>query len=143
LAGPLPGLRASIVTEGPGKANGSTTVGDHHSLPVADQALQDPHPRVGRISSDLVYHNEPEALAAAGMAYEPRDADAAAAGAAPAALKAQLSTLGKQLKDMHEEDWKKSEALAMDKIQIEQLKARIAFLDREYEGSKEVSELIC
>jgi len=62
-------------------------VGDH-SLPVTDQALQDPHSLVGRISSELVYQNEPEALAAAGMAYEPRDADAgiaAAAGAAPAA----------------------------------------------------------
>jgi hypothetical protein len=62
-------------------------VGDH-SLPVTDQALQDPHSQVGRISSELVYQNEPEALAAAGMAYEARDAYAgitAAAGAAPAA----------------------------------------------------------
>ena len=56
-------------------------------------------------------------------------------------LKAQLSTLEEQLKEMHEEDSKKSDRMAVDKIQIEQLKARIAFLDREYEGSKVVSEL--
>ena len=56
-------------------------------------------------------------------------------------LKAQLSTLEEQLKVMHEEDLKKSDRMAMDKIQIEQLKARIAFLDRESEGSKVVSEL--
>ncbi len=56
-------------------------------------------------------------------------------------LKAQLSTLEEQLKEMHEEDSKKSDRMAMDKIQIEQLKARIAFLDRESEGSKVVSEL--
>ena len=56
-------------------------------------------------------------------------------------LKAQLSTLEGQLKAMHEEDSKKSDRMAMDKIQIEQLKARIAFLDREYEGSRVVSVL--
>ena len=55
-------------------------------------------------------------------------------------LKAQLSTLEEQLKEMHEEDSKKSDRMAMDKIQIEQLKDRIAFLDRQYEGSKVVSE---
>jgi hypothetical protein len=46
-------------------------------------------------------------------------------------LIAKLSSLEKQLKEMHEEDSKKSERMAVDKDLIEQLKARVAILDRE------------
>ena len=55
-------------------------------------------------------------------------------------LIAKLSTLEKQLKEMHEEDSKKSERMAVDKDQIEQLKARVAVLDRELQGAALVSE---
>ena len=60
------------------------------------------------------------------------------------ALKAQVSALENQLKELHEEDSKKLESMAVDKDQIEQLKARVAFLDRELQGAA-VSEhkIVC
>jgi chromosome segregation ATPase len=63
-----------------------------------------------------------------------------ASNAETASVKAALSTLEKQLKEMHEEDSKKAEKMAMDKDQIEQLKARVAFLDRELQGAALVRE---
>jgi chromosome segregation ATPase len=68
-----------------------------------------------------------------------------ASNAETAAVKAALSTLEKQLKEMHEEDSKKAGKMAMDNDQIEQLKARVAFLDRELQGAALVikHELIC
>jgi vacuolar-type H+-ATPase subunit I/STV1 len=56
-------------------------------------------------------------------------------------LIAKLSTLEKQLKEMHEEDSEKSERMAVDKDQIQQLKARVAVIDRELEVAALVSEL--
>jgi hypothetical protein len=55
-------------------------------------------------------------------------------------LIAKLSTLEKQLKEMHEEDSEKSERMAVDKDQIDQLKARVAVLDRELQGAALVRE---
>ena len=67
-----------------------------------------------------------------------------ASKAETASVKAALSALEKQLKEMHEEDSKRAEKMAMDKDQIEQLKARVAFLDRELQGAA-VSEhkIVC
>jgi predicted nuclease with TOPRIM domain len=61
------------------------------------------------------------------------------------ALKAEVSALEKQLKEMHEKDSMNMEAMAVDKDQIEQLKARVVVLDREVEGAELVSEreLVC
>ena len=56
------------------------------------------------------------------------------------ALKAEVSALEKQLKEMHEKDSMNMEAMAVDKDQIEQLKARVVVLDREVEGAALVSE---
>jgi len=47
------------------------------------------------------------------------------------ALKAQVSALENQLKELQEEDSKKAESTALDKDQIEQLNARVQLLDRE------------
>ena len=52
------------------------------------------------------------------------------------ALKDQVSALEKQLKEVHEEDSKKLESMAVDKDQIEQLNARVAVLDSEGEVLK-------
>ena len=54
-------------------------------------------------------------------------------------LKVQLLTLQKQLKHLLEEDSEKSERMAVDKDQIEQLKARVAVLERQLEGAALVS----
>jgi predicted nuclease with TOPRIM domain len=54
-------------------------------------------------------------------------------------LIAKLSTLEKQLKNLLEEDSEKSERMAADEDQIEQLKARVAVLEREVEGAALVS----
>jgi len=54
-------------------------------------------------------------------------------------LEVQLSTLEKQLKNLLEEDSEKSERMAADEDQIEQLKARVAVLEREVEGAALVS----
>jgi predicted nucleic acid-binding Zn-ribbon protein len=56
------------------------------------------------------------------------------------ALKDQVSALEKQLKEMHEKDSMNMETMAVDKDQIEQLKARVVVLDREVEGAELVSE---
>ena len=56
------------------------------------------------------------------------------------ALKAEVSALEKQLKEMHEKDLMNMETMAADKDQIEQLKARVVVLDREVEGAELVSE---
>jgi hypothetical protein len=56
------------------------------------------------------------------------------------ALKAEVSALEKQLKEMHEKDLMNMETMAADKDQIEQLKARVVVLDREVEGAALVSE---
>jgi DNA repair exonuclease SbcCD ATPase subunit len=56
------------------------------------------------------------------------------------ALKAEVSALEKQLKEMHEKDSMNMETMAVDKDQIEQLKARVVVLDREVEGAELVSE---
>ena len=68
-----------------------------------------------------------------------------ASNAETASVKAALSTLEKQLKEMHEEDSKKAEKMAVDKDQIEQLKARVAVLDRELQGAALVRkhEVVC
>ena len=59
------------------------------------------------------------------------------------ALKDQVSA--KQLKEVHEEDSKKSERMAVDKDLIEQLKARVAILDRELQVAALVRkhEVVC
>jgi len=61
------------------------------------------------------------------------------------ALKAQVSALEKQLKEMHEKDSMNMETMAVDKDQIKQLKERVVVLDRELEGATLVSEdqLVC
>ena len=61
------------------------------------------------------------------------------------ALKAQVSALEKQLKEMLEKDSKSMETMAVDKDEIEQLKARVVVLDRELERAALVSEheLVC
>jgi len=61
------------------------------------------------------------------------------------ALKDQVSTLEKKLKEMHEKDSMNMETMAVDKDQIKQLKARVLVLDKEVEGAALVSEreLVC
>jgi predicted nucleic acid-binding Zn-ribbon protein len=61
------------------------------------------------------------------------------------ALKDQVSALEKQLKEKHEEDSMNMKTMAVDKDQIEQLKARVVVLDRKVEGAALVSEreLVC